>query len=100
MWKATLFLGLGMAPWWNTKNPGTLSLPSRIYNLLENKAHAKSLVTTQELKNTRYGGNAVSRWPMTHCQAVLSVFNVTDAEIAESPGGWRELNAGVEIKKE
>lgn len=37
---------------------------------------------TQELKKTRYEGNT-----MIHCQAVLSVFNVTDAETPESPGG-------------
>lgn len=55
MWKASLCLGLGVASWWNIKNAGTLSLSSRTYNLLKNKACVKSLLTAQELKNTSWG---------------------------------------------
>ena len=43
------------------KNTGTLSLPSRMYNLSKNKACVKSLLTTQESMNTSCEGNVTSR---------------------------------------
>ena len=83
MWKATLCLGLGVAPQWSIENTETLGLPSRIYIPLKNRVHVKSLIMTQELKKkTRYEGNTT-----INCQAVLFVFNVTDPETPESPGG-------------
>lgn len=77
MGKVTLCLGLRVAPWWNITNTGTLG-----YKSLQgfHKAHVKRLII-QELKNTRYGGNAASRYPVIHCQAVLSVFKVAESRL-------------------
>lgn len=63
------------------KSTGTVGLPSRIYKLLNNKTHVKSLITTQDMGETPSADSL--RFMPSHGP----VPNVTGAETAESPGG-------------